>query len=101
MGWQDAGHAETNGAGRLAIAPLLCSPVEKSDVITLVEGSRIAAAYRQTEIEEGHHCSYGIADEFAPALDLQPLSATAWDNEGAVRAVELTDPFLCRHAVPA
>lgn len=95
MGWQDAGHAETNSVGRLVIAPLLCSLVEKSDVIRLAEGSRIAAAYRQTEIEEGYHCSYGIADEFAPALDLQPLRATGWDNEGAIRAVELTDhPFF-------
>lgn len=29
MGWHDAGHAETDSGGRLVIAPLSCSLVEK------------------------------------------------------------------------
>ncbi|VTM88081.1 CTP synthase [Raoultella ornithinolytica] len=30
MGWQDAAHAETDTEGRMVIAPLSCSLVEKS-----------------------------------------------------------------------
>lgn len=95
MGWDDAGHAETDVEGRLVIAPLACSLVEKTDVIRLAAESKIAAAYGRTEIVEGYHCSYGVADLFIEALKQQPLKATGWDNQGAIRAVELTDhPFF-------
>ncbi|WP_202307359.1 CTP synthase C-terminal region-related (seleno)protein [Dryocola clanedunensis] len=95
MGWKDAGHAETESEGRLVIVPLVCSLVEKSDVINLAPGSKIAAAYGREEIEEGYRCSYGISEQFAEAPGQQPLAATGWDNQGAIRAVELTDhPFF-------
>ncbi len=95
MGWDDAGHAETDSDGRLVIAPLTCSLVEKSDVIELAEDSKIARAYGTTKIEEGYHCNYGIAGLFAAALEHQPLKATGWDKQGEIRAVELADhPFF-------
>ncbi|RKQ39165.1 CTP synthase [Enterobacter sp. R1(2018)] len=95
MGWDDAGHAETDSDGRLVIAPLTCSLVEKTDVIELAEASKIARAYGTTKIEEGYHCNYGIAGLFAAALEHQPLKATGWDKQGEIRAVELTDhPFF-------
>ncbi|MCT4717333.1 CTP synthase [Enterobacteriaceae bacterium H18W14] len=95
MGWNDAGHAETDSEGRLVIAPLSCSLVEKSDTIKLAEDSKIARAYGATNIEEGYHCNYGIADLFTAELERQPLKATGWDNQGETRAVELTDhPFF-------
>jgi CTP synthase (UTP-ammonia lyase) len=95
MGWDDAGHAETESAGRLVISPLACSLVEKSDAINLADGSIVARAYSKKSIEEGYHCNYGIAELFAEALEHQPLKATGWDNQGEIRAVELTDhPFF-------
>lgn len=95
MGWDDAGHAETDSDGRLVIAPLTCSLVEKTDVIELAEASKIARAYGTTKIEEGYHCNYGIAGLFTAALEHQPLKATGWDKQGEIRAVELTDhPFF-------
>lgn len=95
MGWDDARHAETDSDGRLVIAPLTCSLVEKTDVIELAEASKIARAYGTTKIEEGYHCNYGIAGLFAAALEHQPLKATGWDKQGEIRAVELTDhPFF-------
>ncbi len=34
MGWQDAAHAETDSEGRMVIAPLSCSLVEKNQTLS-------------------------------------------------------------------
>lgn len=95
MGWKDAAHAETDTEGRMVIAPLSCSLVEKSDTIELRANTLIARAYGREAIEEGYHCNYGISPEFAAALNEQPLHVTGWDEEGDIRAVELvTHPFF-------
>lgn len=52
MGWQDAAHAETDTEGRMVIAPLSCSLVEKSDTIELRAHTLIARAYGRDHIEE-------------------------------------------------
>ena len=95
MGWDDAAHSETAQQGRMVIAPLACSLVEKNDAIELRPNTLIAKAYGKTEIVEGYHCNYGVSDAFAEALSDQPLKVTGWDEEGAIRAVELvTHPFF-------
>ncbi|WP_410955092.1 CTP synthase [Raoultella planticola] len=95
MGWQDAAHAETDTEGRMVIAPLSCSLVEKSDTIELRAHTLIARAYGRDHIEEGYHCNYGIADSFARELEQGELRVTGWDEEGEIRAVELvTHPFF-------
>lgn len=95
MGWQDAAHAETDSEGRMVIAPLTCSLVEKSDAIELRANTLIARAYGRDSIEEGYHCNYGISADFAAELESQPLRVTGWDDNGDIRAVELTThPFF-------
>ena len=95
LGWEDAAHAETDTEGRMVIAPLACSLVEKSDVIELRPNTLIAKAYGRESIEEGYHCNYGIAPEFAAGLEAGPLRVSGWDEEGEIRAVELTThPFF-------
>lgn len=95
MGWEDAAHAETDSEGRMVIAPLACSLVEKSDTIELRANTLIARAYGRDSIEEGYHCNYGITDDFAAELEAQPLRVTGWDDNGDIRAVELvTHPFF-------
>lgn len=95
MGWEDAAHAETDTEGRMVIAPLTCSLVEKSDTIELRANTLIARAYGRDSIEEGYHCNYGISGEFADALQSQALRVTGWDENGDIRAVELvTHPFF-------
>ena len=95
LGWEDAAHAETDTEGRMVIAPLTCSLVEKSDAIELRPNTLIAKAYGRESIEEGYHCNYGIAPEFAAGLEAGPLRVTGWDEEGEIRAVELTThPFF-------
>ncbi len=95
VGWDDAAHAETDSEGRMVIAPLSCSLVEKTDTIELRANTLIARAYGRDEITEGYHCNYGVSAEFAAALQDQPLRVTGWDEEGEIRAVELvTHPFF-------
>jgi CTP synthase (UTP-ammonia lyase) len=95
MGWDDAAHAETDSEGRMVIAPLSCSLVEKTDTIELRANTLIARAYGRDEITEGYHCNYGVSAEFAAALQDRPLRVTGWDEEGEIRAVELvTHPFF-------
>lgn len=95
MGWEDAAHAETDSEGRMVIAPLTCSLVEKSDTIELRANTLIARAYGRDSIDEGYHCNYGIAADFASELETQPLRVTGWDDNGDIRAVELiTHPFF-------
>lgn len=95
QGWSDAAHAETDSEGRMVIAPLSCSLVEKSDTIELRANTLIAKAYGRLSIEEGYHCNYGISPDFASELEEGALRVTGWDEEGEIRAVELiTHPFF-------
>lgn len=95
LNWQDAAHAETDAEGRMVITPLACSLVEKSGVIELRPHTLIAKAYGQDCIEEGYHCNYGVSPAFAAALEEGAMKVTGWDEEGEVRAVELTThPFF-------
>lgn len=95
LGWSDAAHAETDTEGRMVIAPLSCSLVEKTDAIELRANTLIAKAYGRLSIAEGYHCNYGISAEFAAELEAGALRVTGWDEEGEIRAVELiTHPFF-------
>ena len=89
MGWSDAGHAETDSDGRLVIAPLSCSLVEKTGDIAIEPGTLLAQAYGKTEISEGYHCNFGVNPEFVADLKAYPLRLSAYDREGDVRAMEL------------
>ena len=96
LGWVDAEHAETApGAARAVISPLTCALVEAVGTVRLVPGTRIAAAYGRTEIREGYRCRYGLNPQFQDALLAGPMRATALDETGAIRAVELDGhPFF-------
>lgn len=96
LGWQDAEHGETAPqAARAVISPLACSLVEAQGVVRLTPGSRLALAYGAEEATEGYRCRYGLNPEFQAALTKGPLRATAWDETGEVRGIELDDhPFF-------
>ncbi|WP_313487128.1 CTP synthase [Pseudescherichia sp.] len=95
MGWDDAAHAETDSEGRMVVTPLACSLVEQTGTIELRPNTLISRAYGKDAIDEGYHCNYGVAPEFAAELDKRDLRVTGWDEEGEVRAVELvTHPFF-------
>ncbi|WP_293763867.1 CTP synthase [uncultured Aquitalea sp.] len=96
LGWTDAEHAETApDAARAVIAPLACALVETEGEVRFSAGSRLAAAYAQAGAQEGYRCRYGLNPAFAEALTRGPLRATAFDEEGEVRGVELDHhPFF-------
>jgi len=96
LGWADAEHAETApDAARAVISALECALVETQGAVHFAAGSRIAQAYGRPAAIEGYHCRYGLSPAFAAALVAGPLRATALDDDGAVRAVELAGhPFF-------
>jgi CTP synthase (UTP-ammonia lyase) len=96
LGWADAEHAETAPeASRPVVTPLHCALVERTGTVRFRAGSRVAAAYGRAESVEGYHCRYGLAPAFQQALASGPLRATAEDDAGDVRAIELDGhPFF-------
>ena len=96
LGWQDAEHGETApAAARAVIAPLSCALVETRAEVRFAAGSQLAAIYGQASAMEGYRCRYGLNPAFASELTSGPLQATAFDEDGEVRAVELNDhPFF-------
>lgn len=91
LGWSDAGHAETDTEGRLIIAPLSCSLVEKTGNIVIQPESRLFSLYGEREISEGYHCNYGVNADFVSELASHALRISAHDLAGDVRAIELPD----------
>jgi CTP synthase (UTP-ammonia lyase) len=96
LGWTDAAHAETSpDAWRTVIAPLSCALVNVRADVLLFPRTKIATAYGSQRATEGYHCSYGVNPKFRAQLVNGPLRATAEDEAGDLRAVELDDhPFF-------
>lgn len=96
LGWEDAEQAETTpDAQRAVIAPLECSLVEVKGQVRFSPNSHIATAYQASNAVEGYRCRYGLNSAFQSELLAGPLRATAEDENGEVRGIELDDhPFF-------
>ena len=96
LGWKDAAHAETTpDAQRAVISPLACSLVEAKGHVRFTPNSRISTAYLASDAVEGYRCRYGLNSAFQSALLAGPLCATAEDENGEVRGIELNGhPFF-------
>lgn len=96
LGYVQAEHTETQpDAGMPLIAPLTCSLVGKTGRIVFAENSRLRAIYGVAEAEEAYHCNYGLNPDYETLLDKSAMFVSGRDEEGQVRAVELTDhPFF-------
>jgi CTP synthase (UTP-ammonia lyase) len=78
------------------IVPLVCSLKGQTAPLYLAAGSRIAEIFgRDGEVEATYHCSYGLNPDFESLIADSDLQISAYDEEKAPRAVELTDhPFF-------
>ena len=96
LGWTETAHAETSPrSADPLISPLSCSLVEKQEMISLKPGSKIAWIYGKEIIEEGYHCNYGINPAYSSRLFSSKFLATAHNDTGEVRAIELSGhPFF-------
>jgi CTP synthase (UTP-ammonia lyase) len=96
LGWSDAAHAETTpNAARNVISPLSCSLLDVEGLVTLLPGTKLAAAYGTAKIAAEYMCRFGVNPEFRAALVSGPLREAARDDAGDLRAVELDEhPFF-------
>lgn len=77
------------------VTPLSCSLVGESQRVTVLPGSRAAAAYGAAENEEDYYCNYGLNPRYRPVLEESGLRVTGVDGEGEPRIVELdSHPFF-------
>lgn len=96
LGLDEADHVESNPEAELPlIAPLACSLVEKSDAISLLDGSRVRTFYGCGAIVEQFHCSFGVNPAYQSRLEDARLHVTGFDANGNARVVELSGhPFF-------
>ncbi len=96
LGLAHASHAELEpAASEPLIAPLACSLVEQTGRILLTRRSHLHRIYAADEAVESYHCRYGLNLAFEALLSDSPLTISARDDAGEVRAVELDGhPFF-------
>lgn len=96
LNWKDASHSESHpGGDRPVISLLECSLLEVADRIRFRPGSKIAAAYGALNAAETYRCRYGLNPELREQLLAGPLRASAEDEGGEIRAIELEGhPFF-------
>ncbi|WP_062214443.1 hypothetical protein [Streptomyces sp. NBRC 109706] len=77
------------------VTPLTCSLNGETAPLRVAAGSLLSTIYGRTEAEEVFHCSYGLTQEFMDEASDGTLRISAWDGDGAPRALEITDhPFF-------
>ena len=96
LGHGEAGHTESNpDAAMPLVSPLACSLAGANAKIRLQPGSRLNAIYGSLEIAESYHCNFGLNRRYESLLANSSLEITGRDNQGEVRAVELSGhPFF-------
>jgi CTP synthase (UTP-ammonia lyase) len=95
-GMPDADHEESSpDAKTRLVTRLACSLVKVKAAITLVPGSRIAAAYGKADAVEEYQCNFGVNEAHRATLERAGLRFIAHDKDGDVRAMELpAHPFF-------
>ncbi|MDA0635605.1 hypothetical protein OUY22_19475 [Nonomuraea sp. MCN248] len=90
LGYEDAQHAEYDPyASTLFVSELTCSLAGKTMPVTLAGGSRVAAWYGRTEVEEEYYCNFGIDPGRQATLHEGGFAVTGVDGDGEARVLEI------------
>lgn len=90
LGYEDAQHAEYDPyASTLFVSELACSLAGKTMPVTLVPGTRVAALYGRTEVEEEYYCNFGLDPSRQETLHDGGFSVTGVDGDGEARVLEI------------
>ncbi|GAA2313880.1 CTP synthase [Nonomuraea roseoviolacea subsp. roseoviolacea] len=90
LGYKDAQHAEYDPyASTLFVSELACSLAGKTMPVTLVPGTRVAALYGRTEVEEEYYCNFGLDPSRQETLHDGGFSVTGVDSDGEARVLEI------------
>jgi CTP synthase (UTP-ammonia lyase) len=92
----DADHEESSPhASVKLISKLACSLVGQERNVRIVPGSEAHRIYGKNEATETFACNYGLNEAFADRLRNKELRVSGYDEDGAVRMVELPGhPFF-------
>jgi CTP synthase (UTP-ammonia lyase) len=95
-GVQDASHAESGlAAGSVVVAPLSCSLYGEVREVRPVAGTQLAAICGVAPFPGYHYCGFGLAADFAPALQRAGVVVCATADDAGTEAIELPDhPFF-------
>ncbi|AJQ94787.1 CTP synthase C-terminal region-related (seleno)protein [Gynuella sunshinyii] len=97
LGWEGVTHEEINetGQGLEIISKLSCSLMEESEQLLLATGSILARAYQADSFRGTYHCNYGLNPNYRDQLFNTHLTATAFNEQNDIRALELSNhPFF-------
>ncbi|GAA2893165.1 CTP synthase [Nonomuraea rubra] len=90
LGFEDAQHAESDPyASALFVSELTCSPAGKTMPVPLVPGSRVAALYGRSEVEEEYYCNFGLDPGRQGILHDGGFLVTGVDGDGEARVLEI------------
>ncbi|MEV0974247.1 CTP synthase C-terminal region-related (seleno)protein [Microtetraspora glauca] len=90
LGYEDAQHAEYDPyASTLFVSALTCSLAGMTMPVTLAPGSRVAALYGRTEVEEKYYCDFGLDPSRQGSLHDGGFSVTGVDGDGEARVLEI------------
>lgn len=96
LGLTQADHLESNPNAELPlITALACRLEATTGKLILIPGTKIAAIYGTTEIEEIYNCGFGFNRECADLLKNTAMKVAGVDEAGEIRVVEIPDhPFF-------
>ncbi len=91
-----AAHAELDPeADDLVVVPLACTLYGETRTVTPVAGTRLAAICGSQPFPGHHHCGYGLAAGYVPALEGAGVVVSAHAADAGVEGIELADhPFF-------
>jgi CTP synthase (UTP-ammonia lyase) len=90
LGYEEAQHAEYDPyASSLFVSELTCSLAGKTMPVALLPGSRVAALYGCTEVEETYFCDFGIEPGRQRTLHDGGFAVTGVDGDGEARVLEI------------